>query len=163
MQRFFRNLLTGFFFLTLSLFAVQALAKQFAAPDFELPTLSGGRVDLEQYKNENPVLLVFWATWCPGCIREVSNINDLVERYEDQGLVTIGVNIGEPAGRVERFKEKYKPDYRLALDHEKQVSRDYMIQGVPTLLVINKQGNITYASYGVNDKLKEAVEDALKG
>ena len=163
MQRLFRNLLTGFFFLTLSLFAVQAFAKQFAAPDFELPTLSGGRVDLEQYKNENPVLLVFWATWCPGCIREVSNINDLVKRYEDRGLVTIGVNIGEPAGRVERFKEKYKPDYHLALDHEKQVSRDYMIQGVPTLLVINKQGNITYASYGVNDKLQEAVENALAG
>ena len=138
-------------------------AKEFKAPGFELPTLAGERLALEQFENQNPVLLVFWATWCPGCIKEIPNINDMVEKYQSQGLVTIGVNVGEPAGRVEQFKQKYEPQYPLALDRGNQVSRMYRIQGVPTMLVINKSGNIVYASYGINERLQNAVEVALEG
>ena len=138
-------------------------AKEFKAPEFELPTLAGERLALEQFRNENPVLLVFWATWCPGCIKEIPNINDLVAKYQSQGLVTIGVNIGEPPGRVERFKKKYEPRYPLALDKGNQVSKKYQIRGVPTMMVINKHGNITYASYSITDRLHRAVEVALEG
>lgn len=163
MQKIFKDVFILFCLVLLVVPVTAARAKQFQAPGFELFTLAGERVALEQFKDQSPVLLVFWATWCLGCIREVQNINDLVERYGSQGLVTIGVNIGEPAKRVERFQQKYGPVYPLALDQGNQVSKNYMIRGVPTLLVINKEGNITYASYGVNDKLKNAVEVALKG
>ncbi len=138
-------------------------AKEIEAPGFELPTLAGERLALEQFENQNPVLLVFWATWCPGCIKEVPNINEMVEKYQSRGLVTIGVNVGEPSGRVGQFKNKYDPQYPLALDQGNKVSKMYRIQGVPTMLVINKSGNIVYASYGINEQLQDAVEVALKG
>lgn len=141
----------------------QVRAKEFPAPSFDLPTLAGDSLALEQFKNQNPVLLVFWATWCPGCIREIPNINDLVEKYETQGLVTIGVNIGEPVARVKRFSEKYEPRYPLALDQERDVSKRYRIRGVPTMLVIDKNGQIIYASYSINERLQHAVETALEG
>jgi thiol-disulfide isomerase/thioredoxin len=61
------------------------------APDFTAQTTDGSSVNLSDYKGQ-VVLLNFWATWCPPCVRETPRLVRVAEEYKQQGLVVLGVN-----------------------------------------------------------------------
>src|SRR3989338_759969 len=64
------------------------------APDFSLESLSGGTISLADYRGKKPVVLDFWASWCPNCRRDMPNLNRYYDKYKDR-VEVIGINLHE--------------------------------------------------------------------
>jgi len=113
-----------------------------AAPDFTLKDLNGKSVRLSDFRGRNPVLLVFSTTWCPHCRSQVPLINDIYSKYRGKGLQVYHVDIQEPADRINGFVKRYKVTYPVLLDTDAKVSKQYRIVGVPTNVLIDKNGSV---------------------
>lgn len=119
------------------------------APDFSLPTLEGKPVGLADFKGRQPLLLVFWATWCPTCREEVPNINRIAAEYGPKGLAVLAVNVGSndsPASTA-KFRDRHRMTYPVAFDQGSRVSRAFGVTGVPTVLLVDRRGMIRYRGY----------------
>ncbi|TQV85041.1 peroxiredoxin family protein [Aliikangiella coralliicola] len=107
--------------------------------DWSLKNLEGQEVRLSDYQGR-PVLLVFWATWCPYCKKLLPGIAELNEKYESKGLKVIAVNIREDwKPEVYWRNHEYKFDAVLEGD---AVAENYGITGTPGLVFIDPDGEV---------------------
>ncbi|MDT8300295.1 MAG: TlpA disulfide reductase family protein [Sedimentisphaerales bacterium] len=122
------------------------------APSFTLLDLNGKKVSLSDYKDK-VVILDFWATWCPPCIKEIPHFIELYNEYKNQGLVIVGISVDQKGvGIVKSFNRKYKINYPILMA-DNQVSRNYgNITGIPTTFVIDQAGKIRRMYVGYRDK-----------
>lgn len=111
------------------------------APNFSLTKLGGGTISLADYQGKEPVVLDFWASWCPNCRRDMPHLNQLYQTYKDK-VEVIGVNIQEDQGTVQQFIASRGISYPIALDPYSQASQAYGIQGTNTHVLIDKNGNL---------------------
>ena len=92
----------------------------YLAPSFSLADFRG-----------QPVILNFWATWCPPCRAEVPHFQDASRRYNGQAAI-IGIDQGEPLSVVADFGATFGLSYPLLLDPTNRVNRDYGIAALST-------------------------------
>jgi thiol-disulfide isomerase/thioredoxin len=113
------------------------------AYDFQLQRLDGQAVTLSGLRG-SLVMLNFWATWCGPCRVEMPFIQEVFEddKWADQGLVILAVNIGETSSQVEEFMEHFGVSFPVLLDKDADVAKNYNIRGIPTTLFIDKNGII---------------------
>ncbi len=139
------------------------------AADFNLTDTDGKKVKLSDYKGK-VVILDFWATWCPPCVKEIPHFNQLSKTYASKGLVVLGVSVdqdGAPA--VLKFKKKTTVDYRIAIsdDATHRTYQSYLPKdeqgGIPFTFVIDKQGIIRqhYVGYRPMEVFETAIKDLL--
>jgi len=78
------------------------------APDFSLNDLNSKKVTLSSFKNKKAVILSFWATWCPYCIKEIPKLKTLHTKFQNRGLEVLSVNIAanDPIYRVIQYAKK---------------------------------------------------------
>ena len=136
------------------------------APDFALKDIAGNEVRLSDYRGK-VVALNFWATWCGPCKLETPWLVELREQYHKQGFEIIGVSVdslGEyyPAD-ISAFTKKYKVSYPVVMATKEMVSAFGPVTGLPTTLVIDRQGKIRHRHRGLIsfDDLKEKVAPLL--
>jgi peroxiredoxin len=114
------------------------------AIDFTLQDINDKDVKLSTFKDKNPVLIVFWTTWCPSCVAEIPELVAAHKKYKDKGLVILSVNIKESKNKVKSFVEKKGVTHTVLLDSKGTVSKDYKVFGIPTNVVVDKKGNVVY-------------------
>lgn len=114
-----------------------------SAPDFSLPKVGGGTIALADYKSKEPVILDFWATWCPNCQRDIPHLNAYYQKYKDKVQV-IGIDLQEDPSVVARFVSDNAANmtYPVANDPGSAIANAYNIQGTNTHVLIDKNGNI---------------------
>ncbi len=110
------------------------------APDFTLQDMKGKSVSLNSFKGKN-VLLYFTTTWCPYCKREVPELKEMHQKYRGR-LEIIAIDMNESKAKVSSYIEKYKIPYTTLLDSEGSVAVDYSIRGVPTKVLVGKDGRV---------------------
>ncbi|MFH1825308.1 MAG: TlpA disulfide reductase family protein [Candidatus Firestonebacteria bacterium] len=115
------------------------------APDFSLKDLSGKQVNLKDFTDKKVVLLLFWTTWCGYCVQEIPELKKLQEEFKDKDLEILAINIKESKEKVESFVSKKGIKYIILLD-DGAVAKKYNVVGIPTNVIIDKNGNIK--SYG---------------
>jgi|SRR5690625_371045 len=123
------------------------LEKGDVAPDFELSTLEGETMRLSDFRGE-PVMLNFWATWCPPCRAEIP---DMQKFYEDKDVTILAVNLygsEQDKDDVPEFIEEFGMTFPVLLDEESKVSTKYNIQPIPTTYLINSDGRIHNLAFG---------------
>jgi peroxiredoxin len=119
-------------------------------PEFSLNNLDGAKVSLTDYQNKSMVLVVFWATWCPSCRAEIPELNKMAEQYKDK-LEILGINIKETPKKITDFKVKNTINYQILLDAKGDVAQKYKVVGIPTNILIDKDGKIIYNGYNLED------------
>jgi peroxiredoxin len=126
--------------------------------------MDGKTVDLSTVIGKKPVMLIFWASWCPNCKSEVPKVNDLVKKYQEKGMEFIGINVGynDSEGKARRFMDKTGMAYPVIFDSKGKIPRMYGIQGVPTILVANKNGVIVFKNYGVPELTDEKFQQLIQ-
>ncbi len=133
------------------------------APDFELENFAGGKARLSDYRGK-VVLLNFWATWCPPCLKEIPDFVELYRELEDDGLVILGVSLdGNPRQVLPRFIKKYQVNYPILLG-DNRVARDYGgITGIPTTFLIDREGKIRQRYVGLRPRnvFEATIKDLL--
>lgn len=109
------------------------------APDFLLETLEGDEIRLSDLRGEG-VIVNMWATWCPPCRREMPQFVAAYDRYREQGLEIVAVNVQESESVIRPFVDDFGVDFPVALDRRGDVSEEYRVIGLPTTYFIDREG-----------------------
>lgn len=109
------------------------------APDFEIAYSDGRKVRLSDLKGK-PILVNFWATWCPPCRAEVPEIQNAYEKYKASGFVVVAVNVQESTSAVAKFMEQFGMTFTVAIDSSGAVGRLYRVSGIPASFFVDRAG-----------------------
>jgi peroxiredoxin len=109
------------------------------APDFLLARLNDGEMRLSDLRGK-AVVLNFWATWCAPCRTEIPQLVAADERYSDDELVIVGVNMQEGKGIVRPYAEDYGIEFPVAIDVDGEVGDAYRLLGLPVTYFIDSDG-----------------------
>ena len=133
--------------LVLVFLAVQAWltrdAPRGAAPEIRGTLLDGSPITLSSLQGQ-PVLLHFWATWCPICSLEQGSIDAIAQQHR---VLTIAIDEG-PARAVSTYLREAGVDYPVLHDPGNDIARDYAIRGVPTSFILDPGGDIRFVEQG---------------
>lgn len=117
-------------------------------------------LDLERYDGQ-VILLDFWASWCAPCRQSFPWMQDMQRRYRDDGLVVIAVNLDNDEAEAAAFLDRYPVDFRILFDRERRLARQYEITGMPTSLLIGRDGKVVRRQSGFKVKLQDRYEHEL--
>jgi len=129
------------------------------APDFQLQSLDGGSVSLSELRG-SPVMLNFWATWCPPCRSEMPYLQQIYEEWSGKGLILLAIDIGESPAKVRQFMQSNNLSLPVLLDIREVVTREYNVIAYPTTFFIDKDGIIQEKVIGAFPT-KDAIEKHL--
>jgi len=124
-------------------------------PEVNLTMLDGSSSSLAQYKNK-PLLITFWATTCPGCIKEMPHLIELYKELAPRGLEIIGIAMHyDPPEHVKNMISSRGVPYKIALDTNKAVMNAFAIRELtPNSFLIDPAGRIVYHKVGEMDLKK---------
>lgn len=109
--------------------------------NISLPKLGGGTIALADYKGKKPVVVDFWATWCPNCRRDMPRLNSFYKKYKDQ-VEVIGINLQESEAVIKDFVSSRGISFPIALDPSGDASNIFGIRYTNTHILINKEGTV---------------------
>lgn len=112
------------------------------APAFALPDLDGKIWKFPQDFQSNVVVVRFWADWCPFCAPEMRDIEPIYQELRDQGLRVLAVNVRQDRDTAARFIAKLDISYRVLLDEDGDLARQYGVTGLPTTYFIDREGRL---------------------
>lgn len=118
------------------------------APNISAFTLDGQYFDLYQNKTR-PILIHFWASWCPVCKLEQSNIENIAM---DHSVITIAMQSGD-IHELNQFMQEEKLSFKVINDKSGELSRKYNIRGVPVSFIVNKENKIEFVEVGYTTEL----------
>ena len=120
-----------------------SLATNKKAPEIAVTSITGEAIKLYQDKN-NFTIINFWATDCPGCIKEMPGLTNVYNQLKGQGLQIIAVSMSyDPPNQVLNFTQKNKIPFPVVLDVDGQIARSFGdIRLTPTSILIDKNGKI---------------------
>jgi len=121
--------------------SVDELSSTQFAPDFSLERLNGENITLAQYRGVKPVVLDFWATWCPNCQRDMPRLNAMYNKYKDQ-VEVIGINLQENPNVVARFINDRGINFPIAFDPSSRASKAYGVRYTNFHVLIDIDGNV---------------------
>ena len=132
------------------------------APDFQLDNLDGQSVSLSEFWGK-PVLVNFWASWCPPCRSEMPFIQDTFtdKKWVDEELVVLAIDIGESPSTVSEFAKEYGLTFHILLDVARDVSLEYYVRAMPTTFFIDRGGIIREIRIGPFSSMTE-IERSLR-
>ena len=112
---------------------------------------TGERVQLSKLEGQ-PVLINFWATWCSWCVEEMPVIQKAYDKYRDQGLVVLALDVEETRDKAANFGERMRLTFPILMDSEGAVARDYRVTTMPTSYFVARDGVIRSISIGAVDR-----------
>ena len=133
----------------------------FPASDFSLMDIDEKQHTLSDYKGK-PLIVNFWATWCPPCRAEMPSMERAWQEIESEGIGMIGINVGEDFDTVFGFTAEVDVSFPLLLDLDGQVTGSWPIQGLPTTYILNPDGEMVYRMIGSREWDDEELLDAVR-
>lgn len=135
------------------------------APRFNLKNLEGKFVSLGSLLQIGPVVVDFWATWCKYCDDELDLLNELYREIGDTLFTVAAISIDNPKAlsKIRSIVKARKWRFPVLLDSDKKVKKRYKVIGLPTLFVINREGEIVWTRMGYHPSQKEELRELLVG
>ena len=131
------------------------------APDFTVEMLNGEKVTLSALRGK-PVLLTFWATWCPPCRQELSHLKaDVLDVFGDK-ITVLPISRGENVSTVEAFMAKMKYNFPVGLDIDQSIYKKYASNYIPRSFVVDSEGKVVYVGVGYDETIANEIDAALK-
>lgn len=131
------------------------------APDFSLQDMEGNTHNLARYKGK-PVIVNFWASWCPSCRKEMPSMNRAWNKIKDEGIAMIAVNVAEDRESVESFLQAVPVDFPVLLDTDSQTAESWPVRGLPMTFVLDPQGKLVFRAIGSREWDDDALLDKVR-
>lgn len=112
----------------------------------KLPELKVNYIDPKPETAGKPMIVEFWATWCPPCRQSIPHLNEIYKKYKDQGLVVIGLT-DEDRQTVSKFRKQVPIDYTAAIDRDGKLGKEFGVDGIPHAVLVNKSGEIVWEGH----------------
>ena len=134
------------------------------APAVTVEDLEGKRVDLGRYIGGRPVLLEFWATWCPLCKALEPSLKQAHAQYGGTvQFVAIGVGVNETRGSIKRHLANDPLPFPVLFDADGAAVRAYQAPTTSYIVVLDKAGKVTYTGAGSEQDVAAALMEAVEG
>lgn len=134
-----------------------------SAPDFTLPDMQGNNVSLSDFRGKY-VVVDFWGSWCIWCIKGFPELKSAYEKYADR-MEVVGVDCGDTPeawlAAVEKYKLPWVNLYNGDKDKENGVLNLYNVQGFPTKVLIDPQGNVVTVAVGEDPNFYKVLEATM--
>jgi thiol-disulfide isomerase/thioredoxin len=125
-------------------------------------TLRGaGELSLDSLQG-TPVVVVFWASWCAPCMKEIPHFNALVQEYGDKVKV-LGVNMGESEAVVYRTQKQKGMRYDSLMDVKGEIASAWRVRKLPLMLVVDKQGRIRFRGLATQHQTIVLLDSLVAG
>ena len=118
-----------------------------SAPELKAQDLAGAQKTLADYRGK-VVLLNFWASWCPPCLREMPSMERLREKMAGRPLAIVALDSAETADEVNGFLSKMKLDFPILLDPDGNNTKRWKVFALPTSFLLDAQGRVRYVLTG---------------
>lgn len=129
------------------------------------PALASETFSVHEYAGK-VVVLDFWASWCVPCRRSFPLLNAMHQKYADEGLTIIGVNLDMERADAARFLEEYPAEFAILYDENQELARQFEVVAMPSSYVIGRDGKILARHMGFKvkqqDEYESIIVDALR-
>ena len=138
-----------------------------AVPDFTVQDASGKDVSFSEFKGK-PVVLNFWASWCPPCKAEMPDYEKMYQEYGKKGVSFVMVNLTDGSRETVAGAQKFLKDngytFPAYFDVKQSAATAYGISAIPDSVFIDKNGTVVNAFTGMIDAntMKTSLEAILK-
>jgi peroxiredoxin len=135
------------------------------ADDFDVATPKQGSFRLSEYRGK-PVMVNFWATWCPPCLEEMPALERLYRRHRDAGFVLVAVSLDANPEKVQEFLTRHHLTFPVGLDPKTRVAELYGVRALPSTFIVDRRGNLSALALGPrawdNDASHSLVEALIR-
>jgi thiol-disulfide isomerase/thioredoxin len=132
------------------------------APAVTVQSLDGKSVDLGQYIGKTPMLIEFWATWCPNCRELMPTLLDAQKKYGQKvKFVNLAVAINQSPEKVRRFLAAHPLPHETLYDLDGKAAGAFDAPATSYVVVLDKSGKVVYTGLGGKQDLDAALKKAL--
>lgn len=129
------------------------------APDFRLASLNNEPIANSDYIG-TPLVINFWGTFCEPCIREIPSFQNQYEKWHEQGLEIIGINLSEDSLTVANYVRKFNMTYTVVRDVDRKTEKKYGLRSYPTTFFVKADGTLQAAVVG--EMTEKQIEEHIK-
>ncbi|HDK38161.1 MAG TPA: TlpA family protein disulfide reductase [Thiolapillus brandeum] len=139
------------------------LLKGQAAPGFSLPDLQGHTINVPGDFEDKVIVISFWADWCPSCKKEMRDLEAIYQKYREQRLVILAINIAQERDQAIAFIDDLNLSYPILLDSKGKATKTYAVSSIPSIFIIDRKGRLQTRILGEAPRrfLEEAVQRQL--
>ena len=131
-------------------------------PAAAVETLDGKPANLSTWVGKQPVVMEFWATWCPNCAQLEPHLKAMHAKYGDKvAFIGVAVSVNETPARVKAYVEKHKVPWTQLFDRRGNASGAYDAPATSYVLVLDKAGKVVYTGLGGKQDIEAAIKKAL--
>lgn len=124
-------------------------------PNINVKTLNGKKFNISKLQNgQNPIVISFWATWCKPCKKELNNIAEIYEEWQDETgvkIVAISIDDSRSKSKVAPYVNSSDWEYEVYLDQNGDLKRAMGVSTVPHTFLLNKNKEIVWQHKGYVD------------
>ena len=134
------------------------------APAAKVQTLDGKPADIGSYIGKTPLLIEFWAFWCPNCKTLEPTLLTLQKKYGSKvKFLGVAVSVNETRDRVKAYTTRHGYRHETLYDADGNATEAYDVPATSYVVVINAKGVVVYTGLGGKQDLEAAIKKALKG
>jgi len=133
-------------------------------PAVTIQDLDGNAVDLARWVGKRPVLVEFWATWCPICAELLPKIETAHKKYGDRvDFLVVAVAVNESPNTVRRHLTRHPMPFTFLWDVNGNATRAFQAPATSYVAVLDAKGRVVYTGVGADQDLEAALERAVTG
>ncbi len=129
------------------------------APDFQLRDIDNKMIDSAKLRENGPIVINFWTTWCVPCRSEMTALKKLYEKYTPQvNFIAVSIDDHKTVSRVRSYAKSRKFPFIVITDPDKELAARFQASIVPTTVIVGSDGEILYFHTGYKTGDEEKVE-----
>jgi len=152
--------------LSLFLFSTVIFAQTRTLPSVDVKTLDGNSINIQEIENNgNTIVLNFWATWCKPCKKELNNIAEVYEDWQDETgvkLVAISIDDSRSTVKVAPYVNASDWDFEIYLDPNRNLARAMGVSTVPHTFLLNSKNEIVWQHKGYVDGDEDELLEQIR-
>jgi cytochrome c biogenesis protein CcmG/thiol:disulfide interchange protein DsbE len=150
----------------IGIFTTLSLSQNRTLPSVEVKTLDGGNINIQEIENSGkPIVISFWATWCKPCKKELNNIAEIYEEWQEETgvkLIAISIDDTRSMSKVMPYVNASDWDYEVYLDPNGDLKRAMGISTVPHTFLLNGKNEIVWQHKGYVDGDEDELLEQIK-
>jgi thiol-disulfide isomerase/thioredoxin len=133
------------------------------APGAKVQTLDGKTIDIGSYVGKSPMLIEFWAFWCPNCRELEPSLLSLQKKYGSKvRFLSVAVSVNETIDRVKTFTTKKRYAHQTVYDGHGEATEAYDVPATSYVVILDKAGKVVYTGLGGKQNLEPGILKALR-
>ena len=133
-------------------------------PAVTIQDLDGNAVDLGRWVGKRPVIVEFWATWCPVCAELLPRMEAARTKYGDRvEFLVVAVAVNQSPNTIRRHLSRHPMPFTFLWDVNGNATRAFQAPATSYVVILDGQGTVVYTGIGADQEIEGALEKAVNG